>query len=260
MYAVYGIAFVSLVGLALTVTRSDPPPRWPLAEMTTFEKRVMAATPHGNTTCVCTLVSSIAYSDLYLLPWLRSVQKQWDGDVYVLAAHTVDTPADVHRVSFDADDTLPWASESYKHQHHKSKVWDLPCDRVLYMDLDTRAMQPLHHVFDACHSAFCAVPDAQGLHKTGFPIFNGGVWVATPDKLTFLAAERYFKAAPETRFVEQTWLNEALGFRAVQLLSPIYNAQRGCEDVPPRLLHTVIICHCTFGKEKEACMSSLYNE
>lgn len=259
-------ASVAVIISTSGILDSPEPEKWPLPEMVAFEKRVLRSLPMahsgGHQTCICTMASSQEFVDLYAASWLKNVQSQWggpgEGPVYVIAAKGVTTPPGMERIEFDIEDQLGWASDHYKHQHQKLHVWGLPCSRALYMDLDTRAVGPLRKIFQACTAPFCAIPDfGQGRHPWGFPIFNGGVMLVTPDLSVKVAAERYFEMAPQTRFVEQTWLNQALGLRAVQLLSPIYNAQQGCQMLPARVLSQVIICHCTQGKEKQDCMSSL---
>ena len=70
--------------------------------------------------------------------------------------------------------------------------------------------------------------------------------------------QSYFMLAEPTKFVEQDWLNSALGFTHTVLLPPIYNVQRGCRDLPDGLAEYVKVCHCTGnGQTKITCMKTI---
>lgn len=64
----------------------------------------------------------------------------------------------------------------------KLRLWQLPYDRVVFLDADTLVLQNIDRLFD--YPQFCAAPNVyQGLGD--FQRMNSGVFTARPDQATF---------------------------------------------------------------------------
>lgn len=66
----------------------------------------------------------------------------------------------------------------------KLRLWQLPYERVVFLDADTLALRPLDHLFD--YPELCAAPNVyEGLD--GFRRMNSGVFTARPSQATYQA-------------------------------------------------------------------------
>eukprot|EP00055_Hartaetosiga_balthica_P012805 m.63423 g.63423 ORF g.63423 m.63423 type:complete len:349 (+) comp8068_c0_seq1:237-1283(+) len=234
-----------------------------LTDQILYEKK------HPNNVCVASAIFTEKY--LELLPyWLNSLRHSgFDGPVFILTKEAIATqlgkfPKVTWVMLTSGESHHSWSTQ-YKDQFLKYHLWDLPCKQVAYFDSDMVFVGPVVDVFDLCASAtFCAVPDIGQSLLYERTMFNGGMMVLRPTLERSQALWEYFSHAEKSKFMEQDWLNAALGSGRTLYLPPIYNTLNGCKKVPQWEKSDIRVCHCASSKfsvdDKIRCLSEVSSE